>query len=206
MRIGLLFLAALICCAQAQGLFSFLSSSFTFRERFSYAGYEPSPDENELKYFTKWTCSEFSPQTPQTYVRTSPSSVNTYTSRFSEEFIPFQRIGERPNEDGIYRDPNGFDPRGDPFDTSDISSWVGGKNRPGFSYSPVSYISNRGIASIFGRAFGYEIRRSSYSTFSTYDVEIPLCSAIMPTIISPASRMTISSILIFISPIIIFFI
>uniref|UniRef100_A0A7S4MQA2 Uncharacterized protein n=1 Tax=Vannella robusta TaxID=1487602 RepID=A0A7S4MQA2_9EUKA len=193
MRTVLFVLLVLCVCVHGQSLFSFLPSSFRFRESFSY-GYGPSPDEeNAARRFTKWSCSEFSPEAPQTYTRESPSP-NSFETRFSDPFYAFERIGRRPQEEGIYRDPNGFDPSTNPFTSPSESSWVGGKNRPGFSYPSESYLSNRGIASIFGRGFGIVNRRSSYSTFTPgpYTV-IPLCSALMPTIISAGSSLFISS-------------
>merc|ERR1711974_215311 len=188
-HLSLLFLV-LICATvvQGQSLFSFLPSSFRFRDSFSY-GYAPSPDGYGQRGFTLWSCSDFSPEAPQTYIRESPSP-NSFETRFSDPFYAFERIGRQPNEEGIFRDPNGFDPSGNPFTSPSESSWVGGKNRPGFSYPSESYISNRGIASIFGQGFGFVNRRSSYSTFSpgSYTV-IPLCSALMPTIISSGSSL-----------------
>lgn len=191
---------------QSQSFFSFLfsSSSFGFRDSFSYSAYEESPEGGGQRRFTKWSCSGFSPESPQTYVRESPSP-DSFETRFSDPFYAFERIGGHVNEDGIFRDPNGFDPSGDPFSSPSVSSWVGGKNRPGFSYPSMSYISNRGIASIFGHGFGIINRRSSYSTFTPgpYTV-IPLCSALMPTIISSSASSVFPSFIFILSVLAIF--
>merc|ERR1712130_911499 len=153
--------------------FSFLPS--TIRNGFSYSDYQ---SVEEAPAFTEWTCSSFSSEPPQTYERESPSP-NSFRTRFSEPFVPWMRIGG-PDPD-IFRDPNGFNPRINPFKNGREEPWAGGKNQPGFIYDTESFISNRGIDSIFGSAF---IRNEvSYSPLSLGPV-IPLCSASMPTIVS----------------------
>ena len=177
---GFLFFLGVCSCRETSAEGSALSFLSPVDVIYQTQSYQP---------FDKWSCPSWSPLPDQTGYRGEPSS-QSYATRWDPPFVAFERIGGE-SLINIYRDPNGFSFSADPFSPM-VSSWAGGKNWPSFT-SFSSFITNRGIASAFGIAFGFPDRPHDLGPLPSYGRVIPLCSAQMPTIIEGTSSSTILS-------------